>query len=138
MRAVCLTQGMQLTEINLVVADLQASHSFYTGLGWVMRPIEASDGGVAQAWLTISGPAPVSLHSPRFAGWWDPTGPTPTAGSTTLDLTFEDLDASTSFLRRVVELGGNILGDHRPMPWGQNYGIVADPDGYRWGLKSPA
>ena len=27
----------QLTEINLVVADLDRSHSFYTALGWEMR-----------------------------------------------------------------------------------------------------
>lgn len=97
---------MQLSEINLVVADLQISHGFYTDLGWSMRPIPTPDGNGTQAWLTVSGPASVSLHSQGFAGWWDPTGPAPTAGSTTLDLTFEDLDASTSFLHRAAALGG--------------------------------
>lgn len=128
---------MQLSEINLVVADLQTSHGFYAGLGWTMRPIPAPDGNGNQAWLTVSGAARVSLHSQGFAGWWDPTGPTPTAGSTTLDLTFEDLNTSTSFLQKAVALGGTVVVDHRPMPWGQNYAIVGDPDGYRWGLKSP-
>lgn len=132
-----LTWGMELTEINIIVADLDASHGFYAGLGWSMRPIPTPDGSGTHAWLTLSGPAPVSLHSPEFAGWWDPSGPSATAGSTTFDLTFADLDASTRFLQEAVDLGGDVVVDHRPMPWGQNYAIIRDLDGYRWGLKSP-
>lgn len=128
---------MQLTEINLIVADLRLSHGFYVGLGWSMRSIPAPNGDGAQAWLTVSGPAPVSLHSVEFAKWWDPTEPSSMAGSTTLDLTFEDLKSSALFLERAVGLGGELVVPPRPMPWGQNYAIVADPDGNRWGLKSP-
>lgn len=127
---------MQLTEINLVVRDLLASHTFYTGLGWTLRSIDKPDGS-PQAWLTTSGPAPLSLHSPEFAAWWDPTAPTPQPGSATLDLTFERIDAATEFIRKADDLGAAIVAEMRPMPWGQNYAIFSDLDGYRWGLKSP-
>lgn len=129
---------MQLTEINLIVGDLRASHTFYIGLGWTMRSITMRDSSDVEAWLTTSGPAPVSLHRPEFAAWWDPTAPTPVPGSTTLDLTFEQVEVANSFLAKAVGLGGAVIVEPRPMPWGQNYAVFSDLDGYRWGLKSPA
>ena len=134
--AACLT-GRVLTEINLVVGDLAASHRFYTLLGWTMRAITLPGDDRPQAWLTVSGPAPVTLHSQSFASWWDTTGPQPSAGSTTIDLTFDDQDLADRFLLGASEAGGTVVVEPRDMPWGQRYAIVADPDGYRWGLKSP-
>ena len=127
---------MQLTEINLVVADLARSHVFYTALGWEMRAITFPDSAEPQAWLTTSGPTPVTLHSVSFAGWWDPSGPLAVPGSTTIDLTLDGDDAA-GFLQTAIASGGALIAGSRPMPWGQNYAIVTDPDGYRWGIKSP-
>lgn len=127
-----------LTEINLVVRDLAVSHGFYSSIGWTMRSITFPGSEEPQAWLTTSGPAPVTLHSRSFAGWWDPSEPPPLPGSITLDLTFEDSAEAVRFTSAVSAAGGAILVEARPMPWGQNYGIVADPDGYRWGIKSPS
>lgn len=127
-----------LTEINLVVRDLALSHSFYTAMGWAMRSITFPGSEEPQAWLTISGPAPVTLHSRSFAGWWDTSQPQPASGSITLDLTFEDSTEAARFTAAVQGSGGAVCAESRPMPWGQNYGIVTDPDGYRWGIKSPS
>ena len=127
-----------LTEINLVVRDLALSHAFYTTVGWTMRSITFPGSDEPQAWLTVSGPAPVTLHSRSFASWWDTSRPQPLPGSMTLDLTFEDPTGATQFTRAVAGSGGAVLAESRPMPWGQNYGIVTDPDGYRWGIKSPS
>lgn len=128
---------MRLTEINLVVAELEVSHRFYLGLGWVMRPITAPDQPEVQAWLTTSGPAPVTLHSQPFASWWDASGVRVQPGSTTIDLTFDLPAELDQFIERTVDLGGALIAARRPMPWGQSYAIVGDPDGYRWGLKAP-
>lgn len=40
-------------------------------------------------------------------------------------------------LAAVQQAGGQVIAAARPMPWGQQYAIFADPDGYRWGIKSP-
>lgn len=103
-----------------------------------MRSITFPGSDEPQAWLTVSGPAPVTLHSRAFAGWWDPSAPEPDAGSLTLDVTFEDPTAAAEFVRAVASSGGAVVVGSRPMPWGQDDGIVTDPDGYRWGVKSPS
>ena len=78
----------------------------------------------------------MTLHSVSFAGWWDPSGPLAVPGSTTIDLTLDGDDAA-GFLQTAIASGGALIAGSRPMPWGQNYAIVTDPDGYRWGIKSP-
>lgn len=128
---------MQLSQVNLVVADLEVSHDFYTSLGWTMRPITTPDNQEPQAWKTTAGPAPVTLHSQTFAQWWDPSAVHPAPGAVTLDLTFDHHEQVVAFVENATELGATVIAELRPMPWGQNYGILADPDGYQWGLRSP-
>ena len=48
----------------------------------------------------------------------------------TLDLTFEDPTSAAQFTRAVAGSVDVLLTESRPLPWGQNYGIVTDPDGY--------
>ena len=132
----CLTVDM-LTEINLVVEDLAVSRSFYTAMGWTLRSITFPGSDEPQAWLTTSGPAPVTLHSRSFASWWDSSQPESAPGSITLDLTFDDPSEAAQFLGAVQRSGGAVVAESRPMPWGQTYAIVTDPDGYRWEVKAP-
>ena len=129
---------MLLTQINLVVSALEASHRFYTGLGWAMRPITMPDDPEPRAWSTTAGPAPVTIHSQAFAEWWDPSGAHVGPGSATLDLTCEHSEELARMLGQVEELGGTVIAPPRSMPWGQEYAIIGDPDGYRWGLKAAA
>lgn len=126
-----------LTQINLVVRDLGLSHAFYRHLGWSMRPITLPGSDEPRAWSTTSGPAPVALHSRSFVGWWDPSGPQLEPGSITMDLTFDDPGQGDRFILDAARSGGARLVESRPMPWGENYAIITDPDGYRWGIKSP-
>lgn len=125
-----------VSEINLVVSDLGRSRAFYAALGCRIRPISTSEGEDAVAWMAMDGFAPVSIHSIDFANWWDRSGPTPNAGSTTIDVTFDDPDDADELLRAASDAGATTISPLRNMPWGQAYGIFADPDGYRWGVKT--
>lgn len=127
---------MAVTEINLVVTDLDRSRSFYQALGCRMREISVSEGEDPVAWMTVEGFAPVSIHTPGFAEWWDPSGPIPLAGATTIDVTIDDRDDAFELLTGAENAGATIIAPFRDMPWGQAYAIFADLDGYRWGVKT--
>lgn len=127
---------MKLTEINLVVEDLERSRAFYAALGCALRPVSDA-GDETQAWLSAGGPVPVALHSTEFAAWWDPSEPPVAPGSTTIDLTLGSAGEADAVLAAVQQAGGQVIAAARSMPWGQQYAIFADPDGYRWGIKSP-
>jgi catechol 2,3-dioxygenase-like lactoylglutathione lyase family enzyme len=127
---------MAVTEINLVVSDLDRSKDFYEALGWTFRAITLPGVKTAVAWLTVEGLAPVTIHTVEFAAWWDPSGPAATPGSTTIDVELDSPGALDRFVVRAAESGATVTAEPRDMPWGQRYAIVADPDGYRWGLKS--
>lgn len=127
---------MRVTEINLVVEDLARSHAFYVAIGCALRPVSEA-GEETQAWLSDGGPVPVALHSTEFAAWWDSSEPPVSPGSATIDLTLDSADEVDALLATVERAGGQVIAAARSMPWGQQYAIFADPDGYRWGLKSP-
>ncbi|GAB3747995.1 VOC family protein [Microlunatus parietis] len=127
---------MKITEINLVVEDLARSHAFYAALGCTLRQVSESSEETS-AWLTAGGPIPVSLHSREFAAWWDASAPPVAPGSATIDLTVDSAEEAEAVLAKAEQAGGRVIAAARPMPWGQQYAIFADPDGYRWGIKSP-
>lgn len=129
---------MLLTQINLVVSDLERSRVFYEALGCRLRAIELGDGGIG-AWATTSGFAPVTLHSVAFAAWWDDAsaGAQP-GGSIVPDITFESRADAETFLTSGAGAGGVVTQDLRDMPWGEAYAVLTDPDGYRWGVKAPS
>ncbi|MFC7625326.1 VOC family protein [Microlunatus sp. GCM10028923] len=127
---------MMITEINLIVEDLARSHAFYSALGCELRPVSDSDEDTT-AWLSDGGPVPVALHSTEFAAWWDSSEPPVAPGSTTIDLTLDSAGEIDALLATAEQSGGTVIAAARPMPWGQQYAIFADPDGYRWGIKSP-
>ncbi len=127
--------------INLVVSDLERSRAFYAALGCEFRPIRSA--GSAEnltasddvlAWMGIEG-LPVTVHRQDFAQWWNTTGAMVSPGSAVIDMTV-DRDAALALLDAVPEHGGEVLQPWRDMAWGQAYAIFADPDGYRWGIKT--
>ncbi len=128
---------MDVTEINLVVRDLERSREFYEELGCALRPVTDQAGDINTAWLTDhAGPMPVSLHSEEFAAWWDRSEPRPEPGSTTIDITLAMPAEADALLDSVQRMGGRVIAPPRNMPWGQCYAIFVDPDGYRWGVKT--
>lgn len=128
---------MDVTEINLVVRDLERSRAFYEGIGCALRPVNDQAGDTNTAWLTDhEGPMPVSLHSEEFAAWWDQSAPRVEPGSTTIDITLATPADADAMLDSVQRSGGRVIAPARNMPWGQSYAIFVDPDGYRWGVKT--
>lgn len=126
-----------VTQINLVVCDLERSRAFYAALGCELRAITALGDATPRAWEVTSGFAPIGLHTVEFAAWWDSSTPDVNAGSTTIDVTFEARADAARFVETVRAHGGQVIQELADMPWGQAYAICADPDGYRWGVKSP-
>lgn len=127
-----------VVQVNLVVADLERSRSFYESLGIEFRSRNRHGSGPAEAWVSTNTGTTVVLHSTAFASWWDESAPQPSAGGPQVDLELESaarLDAVTGDLEQA---GATILTAPTDMPWGQRFAIVRDPDGHRIGLKAPS
>ena len=128
---------MGVTQVNLVVSDLERSREFYVALGCGLRSITFPGDDTPRAWEVTTGFAPVSLHTAEFAAWWDSSAPAVHAGSTTIDVTMDERADALDFVETVRSHGGHVIQELTDMPWGQSYAICQDPDGYRWGVKSP-
>jgi len=57
-------------------------------------------------------------------------------GTTTIDILMDSSPELEAFVDRATAARGSVVAPPRDMEWGQRYAIVADPDGYRWGLKA--
>ncbi|MFT3877514.1 MAG: VOC family protein [Propioniciclava sp.] len=125
-----------VTQINLIVADLDRSRAFYAALGCQLRSIVTPGDETPRAWEVTAGFAPVGLHTAEFARWWDSSAPASGPGSTTIDITFDGRTDAVGFVEVIRTSGGQVLQELTNMPWGQSYAICADPDGYRWGIKT--
>lgn len=125
-----------VTQINLVVSDLERSRAFYAALGCELRSITIPGDETPRAWEVTSGFAPIGIHTAEFAAWWDSSAPTVNAGSTTIDATFDARTDAADFIEAARTHGGQVVQELTDMPWGQSYAICADPDGYRWGIKT--
>lgn len=126
-----------VTQINLVVRELERSRTFYEALGCQLRPITMPGDDAPRAWEVTSGFAPIGLHTAEFAAWWDSSAPSVHAGSTTIDVTFDVRSDAVDFIETVRIHCGQVMQELTDMPWGEAYAICADPDDYRWGVKSP-
>jgi uncharacterized glyoxalase superfamily protein PhnB len=128
---------MELTQVNLVVSDLEASRRFYVAvLGCQFRAISGGEDESTRAWLPVEGSLPLAIHSSDFASWWDPGSPGTAAGSTVLDLDVDTADEQDRVLARAVEHGGAVARPAEDMPWGERFAVMTDPDRYRWGIKT--
>lgn len=125
-----------MTQINLVVGDLERSRAFYAALGCRLRPITIPDDEAPRAWVAASGFAPIAIHTAEFAAWWDSSAPAVNAGSTTIDVTFDAHSDAAQLIEAARANGGRVVQELTDMPWGQFYAIFTDPDGYRWGVKT--
>ncbi|CAM3712954.1 VOC family protein [Occultella aeris] len=127
---------MSVSQINLVVSDLERSRAFYEAVGCRLRPIMLPGNEAPGAWAATTGFAPVCLHGTEFAAWWDSSAPAAAAGSATLDVTIDARPGAVAFVETIRSHGGRVVQELADMPWGQSYAVVADPDGYRWGIRS--
>ncbi|PAT31015.1 hypothetical protein CLI92_13690 [Vandammella animalimorsus] len=131
-----MSRMAHVTQINLVVDDLERSRVFYAALGCELRAITLPSDETPRAWVVTCGFAPLAIHTAEFAAWWDPSAPTVNAGATIIDVTFDAYADAARFIETVRTNGGRLVQELTDMPWGQSYAIFTDPDGYRWGVKT--
>ncbi|WP_226347147.1 VOC family protein [Agilicoccus flavus] len=126
-----------VAQINVIVADLEASRSFYERLGLEFRSRNRHGEGPAEAWVSANPGVTVVLHSTSFASWWDETAPRPRAGGPQIDLELDSVEDLEHVLAELATLGATTVKPPTDMAWGQRFAIVLDPDGHRIGLKAP-
>jgi len=128
---------IRLDQVNLVVADVEASRTFYARLGldfgtghdpvWSTHHVSAPHGGHA--------PIDVDLDSTAFVTKWDQGWP----GGTGAVLGFK-VDSREEVDQVVAVLAADgVAVQQEPYDafWGARYAVVSDPDGNAVGIMSP-
>jgi uncharacterized glyoxalase superfamily protein PhnB len=131
-----------LSQLNLIVRDMDASLSFYRALGL--------DIPEAAVWRTASGPHHVEIEqgngfelafdSPALAKAYDQSWPEAGGRSTGSVLSFRigTRDEVDALHEKLTGLGHRSLQPPYDTFWGSRYAIVEDPDGNHVGVMSPA
>jgi uncharacterized glyoxalase superfamily protein PhnB len=122
-----------LDQVNLVVRDIAASVAFYRLLG-----VAIGDPTDLHASLTFPSGMTFDLDQHEFAQQWSSGTPPLHAGSVVLCLAVPRRDDVDTLWRRAVDAG--YRSSQRPYDafWGSRFAVVADPDGYQIGLRSPS
>jgi catechol 2,3-dioxygenase-like lactoylglutathione lyase family enzyme len=122
-----------LSQLNLVVRDMQATVAFYRRLG---LPIEA-DAAAPHAAAHLPDGLLIEWDSTEFVTQWDTGSAGATGGSTILGFSVPSREAVDQIYADLT--GAGYRGHQRPYDafWGARYAIVDDPDGNGVGLMSP-
>ncbi len=127
-----------LTQLNIVASDFDASVTFYRRLGLTIVERSAPELGHRHAQVTLPNGVVLEFDNEKLAGTYSAGWRAPRGGSRALIgfslPTREDVD------RTYAELtAGACQGKQPPYDafWGARYAIVADPDGNDVGLMSP-
>ena len=129
-KAKAIPDGFHTVTPHLTVHDAKRALEFYQKAfgAQVLHVSNAPNGKVMHASIRI-GDSPVMLNDefPEFG-----SGPvTPETGGVTLHLYFEDVDSA---FQRAVSAGAAVKMPLADQFWGDRYGQVMDPFGYRWSL----
>lgn len=122
---------------HLVVDDAAAAIDFYIAafgaeeLGRVPGP----GGKLVHAALTING-STVMLNDdfPEMNGGVSTTPAALGGTPVTIHLTVTDVDAKW---QRALAAGATVVHPLEDAPWGDRYGVVADPFGHHWSMGQP-
>lgn len=122
-----------LTQLNLVVRDMDGTVAFYRRLG---LKIDA-EAGADHVAVTFSNGMLLEFDSTTFVRQWDSGWNGSTGGSTVLGFTISSANGVDALYAALVQAG--YQGRQRPFDafWGARYAIVEDPDGNGVGLMSP-
>ena len=96
-----------------------------------LHRVPSEDGRIMHCHLEVNGGS-LMLNDdfPEYRGGAEEREP----GGITLHLQVEDADAAWS---RAVEAGASVLMPLEDQFWGDRYGQVEDPFGYRWSIGAP-
>jgi predicted lactoylglutathione lyase len=122
-----------LSQLNVVVHDMEASAAFYRRLG-----LQIEDGGPDHRTARNAGALHFDLDSRGFARIWNSATPeTPGGPSVVIGFGLASRDEVDRLYAELTAAG--YRGQQRPYDafWGARYAIVEDPDGNPVGLMSP-
>jgi uncharacterized glyoxalase superfamily protein PhnB len=130
--------GAKLSQINLVVRDMDESLSFYRRLGIeIPEPWSGADGQAHHAKATTQADVDLEFDSHRMAHAYN-EGFAAERGRVVIGVTLETREAVDRLWTELVEDGVQGLQPPYDAFWGARYAIVEDPDGNPVGIASPA
>jgi uncharacterized glyoxalase superfamily protein PhnB len=131
-----------LDQINLVVADMDASIGFYRELGLAIADddIWRTNSGAHHVVMKMPDGFELALDSTALAavyneGWRDPA--TSEGGSQVISFRYDTTDDVDSAFARLIATGITACQAPYYTFWGSRYAIVTDPDGNQIGLMGP-
>jgi PhnB protein len=126
--------GFHTVTLSLVVRDARGALEFYRRAfsATILRINEGPSGKVIHALFRIGDSVVVLADEFPDRGSYAPQA---TGGklSTTLHLYVPDVDAS---FKRAVDAGASVATPLRDAFWGDRYGQVIDPYGYKWSIAT--
>jgi predicted enzyme related to lactoylglutathione lyase len=133
---------VDLDQIDLVAADMEATVAFYRAVG-VEIPEEAiwrTASGAHHVDLDMPGGLHLQFDSPALAreydaGWSEPTGP---GTRIVLNFRLASRPAVDALHDKLCALGHQSAQSPYDTFWGSRYAIIEDPDGNHIGLMSPS
>jgi catechol 2,3-dioxygenase-like lactoylglutathione lyase family enzyme len=128
-----MTDTTVLSQINLVVRDMERTLAFYRRLG---LEIEA-DADAPHAAVHFPSGFALEFDTTDFVGHWDSAWPGSTGGAAVIGFALPSRAAVDETYADLTAAG--YRGHQMPYDgfWGARYAIVDDPDGYPVGLMSP-
>jgi len=129
-------------QVNLIVADIDASMAFYRLLGITFDDRSGAEwppgSGARHAEAATDGGLTLELDNLAMAGIWHPGLSEPRgSGASVLGFRVDSRAEVDQIHDRVVARGHRSAVAPYDAFWGSRYAIVADPDGNEVGIMSP-
>ncbi|CAB4243799.1 Glyoxalase/Bleomycin resistance protein/Dioxygenase superfamily protein [Methylacidimicrobium sp. AP8] len=126
-----------LSQINLIVREMDASIAFYRRLGLDIRRASAPDWAPHHAEAVLPGGVRLEIDTVAGARRWNPGGrPTP-GGGNLLFFRVRSRRAVDDLFASLTGAGYRAQKEPEDGFWGARYAILEDPDGNPVGIMSP-
>jgi uncharacterized glyoxalase superfamily protein PhnB len=122
-----------LTQINIIVSDLDATIAFYERLGWNIRRV-----GGSHAEAHPSGDVSVEFDTGDSAAMWDRGYRGGTGGTTVLTVSVSTRADVDTLFEELSRRGKGGRQEPYDAFWGSRFAVVGDPDGNPVGIMSPS
>jgi catechol 2,3-dioxygenase-like lactoylglutathione lyase family enzyme len=126
----------QLNLVSLIVADMEATVSFYRRLGLTIPDADPAWADLHRS-ATMPGDMRLDFDSVDFVSKWDHGWPGPGAGSAFVGFAVETRDEVDLIHADMTSAGYPSQQEPFDAFWGARYAVLADPDGNPVGIMSP-